>query len=138
MAPTTPRSIGVSAYFPLVEGASPTRRQLVAAWEPIVVRLGALSHRWQRRVVFTEIGYPAADGGAWRPWEVPGDARENRELQAEAFAAFLEAVWPQPWLGGAYWWKWFSGGDGDREGDPFAFRGRPAAAILQRAWAKRP
>jgi hypothetical protein len=127
--------IGVSAYFPLVEAPSPTRRQLVAAWRPICDRLGALSRRWQRRVVFTEIGYPAADGAAWRPWELPADAPVNRRLQADAFAAFLDVVWPQPWLGGAYWWKWFSGGGSDREADAFDFRGSPAAEVVRGAWA---
>ncbi|HEV8631696.1 MAG TPA: hypothetical protein VGV61_15370, partial [Thermoanaerobaculia bacterium] len=44
--------IGVSGYFPLVESPAPSRRELVAAWAPFVARLGALSRRWDRRVVF--------------------------------------------------------------------------------------
>jgi len=140
--------IGVSAYFPLVEEAAPSRQQMVAAWTPIVARLATLSLRWDRRVVFTEIGYPAAQWAAWRPWELPAGAERNAQLQADAYAAFLEAVWPQPWLGGAYWWKWFSGegehGRGpersvpsERHGwrDPFEFRGSPAAEVLRGAWA---
>ncbi len=117
--------IGVSAYFPLVEEAAPTQRRMVAAWRPILARLGDLSRRWDRRVVFTEIGYPAADWAAWRPWELPTGAASNPRLQADAYAAFLEAAWPQQWLGGAYWWKWFSGaGEHGHDGrrDPFDFR----------------
>ncbi len=133
--------IGVSAYFPLVAAPSPSRQELVAAWQPLVGSLGALSRRWGRRVVFTEIGYPAADWGAWRPWELPNGAAPNPGLQADAYAAFLEAVWPQPWFGGAYWWKWFSdAGEGPRWGDredPFDLRGRPAAEVVRRAWAGR-
>jgi len=141
--------IGVSAYFPLVEEAAPTQRRMVAAWQPILARLGDLSRSWDRRVVFTEIGYPAADWAAWRPWELPADAGSNPRLQADAYAAFLEAAWPQPWLGGAYWWKWFSGaGEHGRQErsdpsdlhgrrDPFDFRASPAAEVLRGAWAPR-
>lgn len=136
--------IGVSAYYPLVEASSPSRRQLVEAWGPILDRLGALSRRWGRRVVFTEVGYPAADWAAWTPWateseradrsEASDPSQPNTRLQADAFAAFLEAAWPRPWVGGAYWWKWFSA-DGERDfRDPFAFRGRPAADVVRAAW----
>lgn len=127
--------IGVSAYFPLVERPAPTKRQMVAAWRPILDRLGALSKRWRRKVVFTEIGYPAADWAAWRPWELPSGADANPRLQADAYAAFLEAAWPRPWLGGAYWWKWHSDGGRDPEGDAFDFRGTPAAEVVRGAWA---
>jgi hypothetical protein len=129
--------IGVSAYFPLVDKPAPTKRQMVAAWRPILDRLGALSKRWQRKVVFTEIGYPAADWAAWRPWELPKGADSNPRLQADAYAAFLEAAWPQPWLGGAYWWKWHSDGGRDPEGDAFDFRGTRAAEVVRGAWAAR-
>jgi len=132
--------IGVSAYFPLVEEAAPSRQRMVEAWGPIIARLEALSRRWDRRVVFTEIGYPAAEWAAWRPWELPAGAVPNPRLQADAYAAFLDAAWPQPWLGGAYWWKWFSGaGEHGEAGvrDPFDFRASPAAEVLRRVWAPR-
>jgi hypothetical protein len=127
--------IGVSAYFPLVEQPSPTKRQLVDAWRPILDRLATLSRQWHRKVVFTEIGYPAADWAAWRPWELPTGADANPRLQADAFAAVLEAAWPQPWLGGAYWWKWFSARAPDTEADAFDFRGTPAAEVVRGVWA---
>jgi len=127
--------IGISAYFPLVEAASPSRRELAAAWRPIVGRLGALSRRWERKIVFTEVGYPAADWAAWQPWKLPDAEEQNPRLQAEAYAAFLEAVWPQPWVGGAYWWKWFSDGGRATEGDAFDFRGQPAAEEVRSVWS---
>jgi len=113
---------------------------LVEAWKKPLARLDRLHDRWGRSVLFTEIGYPAADWAAWRPWELPAGAAGNPRLQADAYAAFLEAAWPQPWLGGAYWWKWFSGAgehgsDGRR--DPFDFRASPAAEVLSGAWAPR-
>ncbi|HYR28547.1 MAG TPA: hypothetical protein VEU30_08780, partial [Thermoanaerobaculia bacterium] len=101
--------IGVSAYFPLVDAASPQRAQLVEAWEPVTRRLAALSRKHAKPVLFTEIGYRSTPGAAWRQWELPREAPVDRDVQRAAYEAFFEAVWPQPWLLGAYPWKWFSG-----------------------------
>lgn len=131
--------IGVSAYYPLVNERTPSRPQLVAAWRPIVAQLDVVAARWKRPVLFTELGYPSADFGAWRQWEVGRDAPVNLRLQAEAYAAFFEAVWPQPWFAGVYWWKWFShldhGGAVDNDHPP---HGKPAEGVLAQWWGVRP
>ncbi|HVR41107.1 MAG TPA: hypothetical protein VMU84_18585, partial [Thermoanaerobaculia bacterium] len=61
--------IGVSGYFPLANTASPDRATLIQAWQPIVARLGTLSKKYRRPIVFTEIGYRSCDFAAWRQWE---------------------------------------------------------------------
>jgi hypothetical protein len=129
--------IGISAYFPLVDAANPGREALVTAWAPIVRELGDLSARWHKPIVFTEIGYRSADFGAWKQWEIGRTAPVNLPLQTNAYAAFFEAVWPQPWFGGAYWWKWFSflddGGPADNDYTP---RGKPAERILEEGFRR--
>lgn len=130
-------AIGISAYYPLVNKPTPTRRELRAAWKPIVARLAALAARWRRPILFTEIGYPSADFGAWRQWEIGRDAPVNLAAQVAAYEAFFDAVWPQPWFAGAYWWKWFSdpahGGPHDNSHPP---QGKPAEDALRRAWGE--
>lgn len=128
-------AIGVSGYFPLVADATPQREQLVAAWQPILIRLETLSRKHRKPVIFTEIGYRSADGAAWRQWEIPRDAPLNLEAQRAAYEAFFETVWPQPWVGGAYPWKWFSylGHSGPASND-FEFEGKPAAEVIRRAY----
>src|SRR5438093_1931236 len=128
--------IGVSAYYPLVEAPSPSRADLAAAWRPHRARLVALAVRWRRPVVFTEIGYPSADFGAWKQWEVPRDARVNRELQATAYEAFFDDVWPEPWFGGAYWWKWFSHPGAGEPENQFEPKGKPAEGVLEKHYRK--
>jgi Glycoside Hydrolase Family 113 len=124
--------IGISAYFPLVNAASPGREELVRAWAPIVRELGQLSARWQKPIVFTELGYRSADFGAWRQWEVRRDAPVNLQLQADAYSAFFQAVWPQPWFGGVYWWKWWSFLDsGGLEDNDYTPRNKPAERVLE-------
>lgn len=129
--------IGVSAYFPLVDAKTPTRAQLVAAWQPITARLAAMSRQWRKPIVFTEIGYRSADAPAWRQWEMPRDAPVNLAAQRLAYEAFFEAVWPQPWLGGAYFWKWFSypnhSGPGSND---FEIENKPAEAVVREHYTR--
>jgi hypothetical protein len=126
--------IGVSGYFPLVPEATPTRAALVAAWQPILGRLEALSRKHGRPVLFTEIGYRSADGAAWRQWELPRDAPANAEAQRVAYEAFFETVWPRPWVLGAYPWKWFSY-PGHGSANDYDFEGKPAKEVIRRAYA---
>lgn len=131
--------IGVSAYFPLVDAPSPTRAELVKAWKPITDRLAELSKRQKKPIVFTEIGYRSCDGAAWRQWEIPRNAPLNLEVQATAYEAFFEAVWPQPWLAGAYPWKWFSYlGHSSPASNDFELEGKPAIGVITKNYQRGP
>ena len=128
-------AIGVSAYFPLSEEASPSRATIEQGWRPIVARFGELSRRWKRPVLVTELGYASRDYATEKPWDESGD-RLNLQLQADAFAAFFAAVWPQPWLEGAYLWKWESYPDhSESSGIEYAFEHKPAEAVIRDAYA---
>lgn len=124
--------IGVSGYFPLVDAPAPDRAALVRAWQPLVARLGELSKKEQRPIVFTEIGYRSCDSAAWRQWEIPRHAQLNLDAQRDALAAFFEAVWPQPWLAGAYVWKWesYPNHSGPKNDDYF-IEHKPAADVVR-------
>ncbi len=130
--------IGVSGYFPLVPDATPDRATLVSAWQPVLTRLQALSERERKPVLFTEIGYRSARGAAWRQWEIRHDAPPDLDAQRNAYEAFFEAVWPQPWVMGAYPWKWFSyPNHGRRDGNDYDFEGKPAEAVIRRIYGVR-
>ena len=59
----------------------------------------------------------------------------NLQAQANAYAAFFERAWGEDWLGGAYFWKWFSHpGHGGPDDNDFEFEGKPAAAIVSAAY----
>lgn len=127
--------IGLSAYFPLSEEASPSRATIERGWQPIVKRLGKLSLRWKRPVLITELGYASRDYATTEPWAESGE-RLNLKLQADAFAAFFRAVWPQPWMAGAYLWKWESYPDhADSNEIEYAFEHKPAEAVIREAFA---
>ena len=128
-------AIGLSAYFPLSDDASPSRAAIEQGWQPIVERLAQLSLRWKRPVLITELGYASRDYATEKPWAESGQ-RLNLKLQADAFAAFFHAVWPQSWVAGAYLWKWESYPDhADSNEIEFAFEHKPAEAVIRDAYA---
>ena len=127
--------IGVSAYFPLVDDPSPDRETLIRAWQPIVARLERLSIEQKKPIVFTEIGYRSADGAAWRQWEIPRDAPANRNAQTAAYEAFFEAVWPKPWLAGAYPWKWHSYPNHVLRENDYEIENKPAEEVVRRNYS---
>ena len=127
--------IGVSAYFVLTPEKTPAPAALAAAWRPVSDRLRALSARHGKRVVFTEIGYRSADFAAWRHWEITDEAPVNLRAQQNAYASFFDAVWGEEWMGGAYFWKWFSHpGHSGPDSNDFEFEGKPAAEIVAAAY----
>ncbi len=128
--------IGVNAYYSLVNARTAELTTLLDAWQPVLARLSALSIFWQKKVVFTEIGYRSADFGAWRHWEIGDSAPVNLQLQANAYAAVFEAVWPQPWFGGAYWWKWPSSNmGGGPENNDFTPINKPSESVLRKNYS---
>jgi hypothetical protein len=126
--------IGVQAYFELGE---PERLdQLVAAWEPIRVRLDEVSTATGRRVIFTEIGYKSHRGATVHPWKWDIEGEQDLELQRLAYEAAFQMFWRQPWFAGFYWWKWRPGASSDPGYDrDFTPQEKPAEAVIRRYYS---
>ncbi|HJP31321.1 MAG: hypothetical protein QF689_17025 [Candidatus Latescibacteria bacterium] len=135
--------IGVQAYFPLAEEPTADVDRLMEGWQPWLERLGGVAQRRDRRVLFTEIGYRTNTNAAVEPWlwerQTEGGGDHNGLKTQEAlYEAFFRAAWSRPWVGGAYFWKWFpnherAGGEGD---DGFTPQRKPAQETLSR-WYRR-
>jgi len=133
--------IGIQAYFPLSEAAHPSLDDLVEGWKPHLEAIQQVQSRFGKPVLFTEIGYRSVPEAAARPWEWPSrfesaSAPSDPDLQADCYEAFFRAVWPLPWIAGAYWWKWFPDGRRWEEPDSTGFspQGKPAEAVLARGY----
>ncbi len=98
--------IGIDAYYPLTDHASPTLGELAAVWETHRSALRALAVQWQRPVLFTEIGYRNQAGTNVAPadWKLKGDIDQTE--QAACYEAVYRAFWNQPWFKGIWWWDW--------------------------------
>jgi len=90
--------------------------------------------RWAKRIkrplIFTEGGYPSADGGAVHPWDYTVNAPPDLEEQRRAFEAFVQTWDGVPQLGGVFFWDWY--GDGGPTDTRYTPRGKPAQAVIRR------
>lgn len=135
--------IGIQAYFPLSDRTQPTVDELIAGWQPHLAAIERVQAKYQKPVIFTEIGYRSVDEAAIAPWEWPASGAETRptELatasglatQVNCYEAFFQAVWPKEWLAGVYLWKWFPKLDlaADRVGPGFSPQHKPAERVMR-------
>ena len=127
--------VGVDAYFPLSDDREPSVREMAKGWKKHLKPLRDLSAEYQKPILFTEFGYRSCDHTARRPWESETDCVPNEAAQTNAYAALMEAVWPQPWFAGGFAWKWFMETDvRHRERDQYSPQGKPAEAMLTKIW----
>ena len=134
--------IGIQAYFPLAGGERPTVEELVAGWQPHLAEIQELQRRVGKPVVFTEVGYRSTPDAAAEPWRWPQRGHRggpveavDLETQRRCYEAFFQAVWPRPWLAGAYFWKWYPSTPAGRGIDPdFTPQGKPALEVLRRGF----
>jgi hypothetical protein len=120
--------IGVSAYFPLGDGV-PSQDSLAAAWSATLARLESLARKTNRRVVFTEIGYPAVSTAASRPWdEPPGPV--DVWLQARLYEAALESVSKRSFMAGTFFWLWEGVARPPFRDPSFSIQDKPASFVM--------
>ncbi|MCX6875593.1 MAG: hypothetical protein NTW21_17565 [Verrucomicrobia bacterium] len=109
--------IGIDAYYPLHGSNTVTAAQIAAAWTHSqstnpsftgrnwYAEIDALRRSQGKNVIFTEIGYPSADGGAEEPWryDLPTYNADLQKACHEGTVAFWDGV---DWLEGLFVWKW--------------------------------
>jgi sugar phosphate isomerase/epimerase len=110
--------IGIQAYFPLLEEAGAggsvermTDAQLQDAlahgWQQVLARLRPFAIAHDRPIVFTELGYNQSFAAPLRPWEYHADGAPAERIQLACMRTALEAIAGEPWVLGAFLWKWF-------------------------------
>lgn len=124
--------IGIDAYFPLSYDANPTLDDLKKGWQKWISEIESFQVRYNKPVIFTEIGYSSAPMTSSAPWQVITSGNADPEIQAKCYQAFFETAWSAPWLAGVYWWKWDTntraGGAQNRQFTP---QNKPAERILE-------
>ncbi|MEL7530185.1 MAG: hypothetical protein AAFN10_02695 [Bacteroidota bacterium] len=102
--------IGIQAYFPLVEHNYPTVAQLTQAWDKHLPAIKAVSQRYERQILFTEMGYRSTANSAIKPWEWmekqdEPDSLYSPETQANCYQAFFDVFWQKDWFAGVHIWQ---------------------------------
>jgi len=133
--------IGISAYFPLSKTETPTQRELLKKWRPVVANLEQYSEKKNKPILFTEYGYLTVDGCADKAWELEKKVHElniNEQAQANAMDALFMANWNQKYWAGGFLWKWFPNMDG-HEGYPekdYTPQDKLSSSVLKRWYSR--
>ncbi len=132
--------MGLNNYYPLVDPAqangkevSPSLDALTAGAERLASRLEAVQKRWQKPLLFTEIGFPNVVGTGTQPWEETSDRPRAPQEQADCYEAIFRVFYKRPWFAGMFWWKWPSDGrSGGLADGSYTPAGKPAEQILRK------
>lgn len=126
--------IGVQAYFPLATTIKPEVKALKQAWKDPISRIEKIHQRFNKPVIFTELGYKSTPDAAIEPWRWPERQEEiSMETQSNCYEAFFQAVWPLEWIAGVYFWKWYPHTPRHETDGDFTPQGKPAEMVM-RTW----
>ncbi len=130
--------IGIQAYFPLTNKDNPDLDELIQSWKRKSSEIASFSDKFNKPVLFTEIGYKSTSDGAARPWEWidyynKGAAFEQSdETQANAYQSVFETIWNESWFAGIHLWQWRGDGRNQRGQSHLDFtpQNKPAEGII--------
>ncbi len=99
--------IGTSAYYPVGEKPNDSEENMVKNWEKVKVRIENLHKKFNKPIMFVEIGCRSAEGCATMPWDFEHkDLPFNEEEQANFYSSVMKVFWDEPWFAGFFWWDW--------------------------------
>jgi len=99
--------IGVSAYFDLSHASDGSVAELKKSWD--VWRstvIEPVQKKYNKPVVFTEIGYRSIDGAHRNPWDWGRDGSYSELAQSDAYQALFEYWKDYSWMQGVHFWRW--------------------------------
>jgi hypothetical protein len=126
--------IGIDAYWPLSDEPTADVERLRRAYEVRRDALAEFAARVDRRILFTEAGFPSQRGAATAPWSGTLNQRPAQDEQAAAYEALLATFSGQPWWAGVYFWTWSVDYARVNERDHSVW-GKASQSVLHRWWA---
>ena len=134
--------IGVNGFYPLADEAGASPEKLREGGERVRAKVRSLAERWQRPVLFTEIGYTTRPEPAVRPWEWPDTmthVRVDEPAQAAAYRGLVAPLLEEPDFAGFFVWRLYSDPDDASQEAPWGFspRGKQAELVVRDAFAAR-
>ena len=133
--------MGTSAYFPVADEGGATAEMMKERWEKIRDEMKAVYDKWQKKIVFIEIGCRSARGCATMPWDFSHkDLPHDEEEQAAFYESCLATFFDEPWFGGAFWWDWstfiYDDKDTAAEDNGFNIHLKKAEEVLKKWYRK--
>ncbi|HET9176773.1 MAG TPA: hypothetical protein VFQ24_00265 [Terriglobia bacterium] len=96
----------------------------------LLERVEAVEKRFNKPVIFTEVGFPSAPGANRRPWTDGKSGEADLQLQARCYRAIFQAFYNKPWFEGMYWWKVGTNGFGGPADASLTPWGKPAMDVV--------
>lgn len=98
--------IGLNCYYPLSELDEPKKEELEARFAQILAKAEKVSQKFDRPLVFTEIGFRSVQA----PWKNPHAEAANRPFNAHhqelCYEVVFEGLSECGSCSGIFWWKW--------------------------------
>lgn len=131
--------LGTSAYYPVAKDGGASVEEMRANWEKVKERVEGLHHKYNKPIVFMEIGCRSAYSCATMPWDFSHtQLAHDEEEQANFYESCMQVFAHQPWFHGFFWWDWrhrLHALEEAQENNDFAIYGKKAEKII-RKWYK--
>lgn len=99
--------IGISAYYKVGRKPSDSKESMLTVWNRVNSRMEELYRKYNKQIIFMEIGCRSAKGCAMMPWDfVHKDLPWDEDEQAVFYESCLEACHDKKWFAGPFWWDW--------------------------------
>ena len=99
--------IGTSAYYPVAKGSHYNLVTMRSKWKEIAEHLETVSAKFEKPILFMEIGCRSARGCAKIPWDFIHKEYEFDEgEQATFYESCLMELAHKEWFAGVFWWDW--------------------------------
>jgi hypothetical protein len=134
--------IGIQAYYPIAENENPELAELENGWKQHIDVLEAIHLKYNKPILFTELGYKSTTDAGIKPWEwnTLGNRfhkKISKRTQALCYQAFFNTVWQKEWLEGVHLWEWQSRvTETDGNNNSFLVQGKPALNVIAKEFKK--
>jgi len=133
--------IGIQAYFPLSKKMEPSTKKLCKGWRKYLPHLESMHKKYNRKILFTEMGYKSTPDSAIEPWTwLDGKSADeltcSYETQSNCYEAFFKTIWKMDWFAGVHIWQMRNGDPGRSPKLEFDFTplGKPAEKIIAKGF----
>lgn len=108
--------IGIAAYFDLTQKQDPKIDEVKNSWTNnrqglnVVQELETISNKFQKKIIFLEIGYRSVEGANIKPWDYGSGfgtkVKPDQKEQALATQALFDVFSNKAWFDGVFWFYW--------------------------------
>ncbi len=128
--------IGIDFFAPVSNKPDPVYDELVLGWQPYLndLRNWFIESKIDKKLIFTEIGYPATDSASMKPWRI-GEVLDLDE-QSLCYDVALEMISGLNFVDGVFIWNWEADLKSDSTKKSFSPYGKPSIEVIKKHWLK--